>query len=244
MNKSPVTDAIVIDQISVAYSRELILDQLSCAIPQGGLVAIVGPNGAGKSTLLKSMLGFLKPLQGTISYMGTQRPPVMGYVPQRSSVDWDFPATVHDVVMMGTYHRLGWFRRPGTAEQEAAHDALKTVGMSHYADHHISELSGGQQQRVFLARALAQQTEITLMDEPLQGVDATTEEVILKTLHTLKDQQKTVIVVHHDILTVQDWFDDVILLNRKVIAHGKTADVLTQDNLSKTYGLPVTIPTA
>ena len=161
---------------------------------------------------------------------------LIGYVPQRESVDWDFPTSALDVVLMGTYGRLGWIRRPGAKQRELARHCLDQVGMASYAERQISQLSGGQQQRVFLARALAQQAQVYFMDEPFAGVDAATESAIVKLLHELRDEGKTVFVVHHDLETVREYFDFVILLNMRVVAHGPVSEVYTSENLQKTYG--------
>lgn len=230
---------ISIHNLSVAYHRELVLNNVSLEIPKGSLMAVVGPNGAGKSTLIQSMLGFLKPISGIVKMNGEQihhHCKNIGYVPQRSSVDWDFPTSVFDTVLMGTYHRLGWFRRPGREEKKTAVDCIEKVGMAKYSNRHISELSGGQQQRVFLARALAQEVEVYLMDEPLQGIDSATEKTIVRILKTLQEKGKTIVVVHHDLQSLPDYFDHVTLLNRTIIAHGPLKTVLTQKNLTKTYG--------
>jgi manganese/zinc/iron transport system ATP- binding protein len=202
-------------------------------------MAVVGPNGAGKTTLLKSILGLLKPAAGKVQIYGKpylEQRKLVGYVPQRGSVDWDFPTSVLDVVMMGRYGDLGWLRRPGRAEKEAAHQALEKVGMLDYASRQISQLSGGQQQRVFLARALAQDAQIYIMDEPFQGVDATTERAIVALLQELRHAGKTVLVVHHDLQTVPEYFDWVTLLNVRRIASGPVEDVFTEQNLRLTYG--------
>jgi manganese/zinc/iron transport system ATP- binding protein len=203
------------------------------------MAGIVGPNGAGKSTLIKSLLGLVPSLSGEALIYGksykSQRKRV-GYVPQRSSVDWDFPTTALDVVTMGLYGRLGWFKRPGRKERDESLEALDMVGMSALADRQISQLSGGQQQRVFLARALVQEADIYFLDEPMAGVDATTERAIIDILRRLRDEGKTLIVVHHDLQTVRRYFDWLLLLNVSVVAMGDIDDVFTVDNLRKAYG--------
>jgi manganese/zinc/iron transport system ATP- binding protein len=202
-------------------------------------MAIVGPNGAGKTTFIKAALGLIKPVAGQVLIYdkpyAVQRQ-LVGYVPQRGSVDWDFPTSVLDVVMMGRYGRLGWFRRPGRQEREIALEALEKVGMARYADRQISQLSGGQQQRTFLARALAQDAQIYFMDEPFQGVDATTERAIVALLKELRAAGKTVIAVHDDLQTVAEYFDWVMLLNVRCIATGPVGQVFTEENLRRTYG--------
>jgi manganese/zinc/iron transport system ATP- binding protein len=203
------------------------------------LMAIVGPNGAGKTTLIKSILGLLKPAAGRVLIYGRpydEQRKLVGYVPQRGSVDWDFPTSVLDVVMMGRYGNLGWLRRPGQKEKEMALEALEKVGMSKYAHRQISQLSGGQQQRTFLARALVQDAQVYFMDEPFQGVDATTERAIVALLKELREAGKTVVVVHHDLQTVPEYFDWVTLLNVRRIASGPVGLVFAEENLRLAYG--------
>lgn len=229
---------IKIEDLTVAYQQRPVLWDIDLDIPAGVLMAIVGPNGAGKSTLIKAMLGLIKPVAGRIAFWGKpyqEQRKQISYVPQRGSVDWDFPTNVLDVALMGRYGKLGWFRRPRAADRDLAMQALVKVGMQPYAGRQISQLSGGQQQRVFLARALAQEAEMYLMDEPFQGVDAKTEKAIVNLLKELRAQGKTVIVVHHDLQTVADYFDWVTLLNTRLIASGKIADVFTNDLVKLTY---------
>lgn len=230
--------AAIVHDLTVAYDVKPVLWDVDLSIPKGKLVAIVGPNGAGKTTLIKAMLGLIKPVSGNTLF------PTLGegnyknkiaYVPQSGSVDWDFPATVLDVVIMGRYGHLGWFKRPGREEKKMALATLEKVGMQHYANRQISQLSGGQQQRVFLARALIQQAEIYFMDEPFKGVDAQTEKAIVSLLKELKLQGKTVIVVHHDLQTVSDYFDWVTLINLRVIANGPVEEVFHEENLDTCY---------
>jgi manganese/zinc/iron transport system ATP- binding protein len=240
-NRQPATttQAIAVRDLTVAYGQKPVLWDVDLDVPMGVLMAIVGPNGAGKTTLIKAVLGLLKPVAGQITVMGkpyeSQRKHV-GYVPQRGSVDWDFPTNVLDVVTMGSYGALGWVKRPGKREKEKALDALDKVGMGKYAERQISQLSGGQQQRVFLARALVQDAQVYLMDEPFQGVDATTERAIVSLLQELRAQGKTVVVVHHDLQTVPDYFDWVTLLNVRLVASGPVDEVFTEQNLRLTYG--------
>lgn len=212
---------------------------IDLTVPSGLLMAIVGPNGAGKTTLIKAILGLLKKAAGQVLVFGepyTKQQQRVGYVPQRGSVDWDFPASVLDVVQMGLYGKLGWFKRPGKKEKAIAREALAKVGMEAYESRQISQLSGGQQQRVFLARALVQDADLYFMDEPFQGVDATTERAIIQILRTLRKAGKTVMVVHHDLQTVTEYFDYVMLLNVRGIASGPVEEVFTDENLRKTYG--------
>lgn len=230
---------ISVEDLTVAYDQKPVLWDVDMFVPQGTLMAIVGPNGAGKSTLIKTILGLIKPVAGTVLIKDktyAEQRQIVGYVPQRGSVDWDFPTNVLDVVMMGRYRALGWIKRPGQAEKEMALEALAKVGMSEYASRQISQLSGGQQQRVFLARALVQDAEVYFMDEPFQGVDATTERAIVNILKELRAGGKTVVVVHHDLQTVPEYFDWVMLLNVRSIASGPVEQVFTEENLRRTYG--------
>lgn len=231
--------AIEVNDLTVAYRDQPVLWDVDVSVPAGALMAIVGPNGAGKSTLIKSILDLVRPAAGSVLVNGRAFAEMRGtiaYVPQRGSVDWDFPTNALDVVMMGRYGALGWFRRPGKREREAAMHALEKLSMQDFAQRQISQLSGGQQQRVFLARALVQDAEIYLMDEPLQGVDAKTEESVVKLWQELRAAGRTVVVVHHDLETVPLYFDQVLLLNVKRIASGAVGDVFTEANLQKTYG--------
>lgn len=231
--------ALVVEGLTVAYDKNIVLEDITLEIPTGKLVAVVGPNGAGKTTLIKSIISLIKPVTGTVNF------PILGegktftqiaYVPQIETVDWDFPATVLDVVMMGRYGHLGWFKRVGKRERELAMDKLELVGMQDFATRQIQKLSGGQQQRVFLARALVQEATIYFLDEPLKGVDARTQTVIIELLQKLKEEGKTVIVVHHDLHTVNK-FDWVAMINTSLIAIGSVDTVFTQENINKTYGL-------
>lgn len=231
--------AIEVRDLTVAYRDKPVLWDVDLKVPAGVLMAIVGPNGAGKTTLIKAVLGLVDPAAGSVLIQGKPyqaRRSHVAYVPQRGSVDWDFPTNVLDVVLMGLYGRIGWFRRPGASHREAALKALAQVGMESFADRQISQLSGGQQQRVFLARALVQDAEVYFMDEPFQGVDATTERAIVDLLRDLRARGKTVVVVHHDLQTVPEYFDEVMLLNVRRIAAGPVSEVFTEDNLRETYG--------
>jgi manganese/zinc/iron transport system ATP- binding protein len=231
--------AIEVTDLTIAYKDKPVLWDVDMEVPSGTLMAIIGPNGAGKTTLIKSILGLVRPAAGQVLVHGkpyAEQRHLVGYVPQRGSVDWDFPTSVLDVVMMGRYGTLGWFKRPGALERAAALDALDKVGMKPYAERQISQLSGGQQQRVFLARALVQDAQLYFMDEPFQGVDATTERAIVALLQELRKAGKTVVVVHHDLQTVPEYFDWVIMLNVRRIASGPVDEVFTEQNLRKTYG--------
>jgi manganese/zinc/iron transport system ATP- binding protein len=233
-----------IHDLTVAYQRKPVLWDIDLDIPEGKLVGIVGPNGAGKSTLLRACLDLVPKASGEVRFFGqpyrAQRRRV-GYVPQRESVDWDFPVSALDVVAMGLYREIGWFRRVRREHLERARAALERVGIAHLAERQIAQLSGGQQQRVFLARALAQQAHLYLMDEPFAAVDAATERAIVTLLKDLQSRGRTTLVVHHDLATVTAYFDWVILLNLRVVAAGPTEEVFTPDNLHKTYGGRLTL---
>ena len=231
--------AIEVTDLTIAYRDKPVLWDVDMDVPAGILMAIVGPNGAGKTTMIKSILGLVKPAAGQVLVYGKpykEQRHLVGYVPQRGSVDWDFPTSVLDVVMMGRYGALGWLKRPGILERAAALDALDKVGMKSFAERQISQLSGGQQQRVFLARALVQDAQLYFMDEPFQGVDATTERAIVTLLQELRSAGKTVVVVHHDLQTVPEYFDWVTMLNVRRIASGPVSEVFTEQNLRQTYG--------
>ncbi len=233
------TLAVDVDDLTVAYREKPVLWDIDLKVPRGVLMAIVGPNGAGKTTLIKTILGLVKPAAGRVLIHGRpykEQRHLVAYVPQRGSVDWDFPTNVLDVVMMGRYGELGWIRRPGKTEQQLAEEALQKVGMLDFKKRQISQLSGGQQQRVFLARALVQEAQVYFMDEPFQGVDATTEKAIVKLLKELREAGKTVLVVHHDLQTVSEYFDWVMLLNVRSIASGKVREAFTENNLRLAYG--------
>ena len=224
-------NAIEIKNLTVAYGENIALEDLNLNIEVGSLMALVGPNGAGKSTLIKTILKFLKQITGEIKINAK----TLAYVPQRNSVDWDFPTTLFDVVEMGCYGRVGLFKRVNKEEKQKVLKAIKQVGMLEFKDRQISELSGGQQQRAFIARALVQEADIYLMDEPFQGVDSTTEKSIVEILKQLKAEGKTIIVVHHDLQTVPAYFESVALINKAVIVSGKVSEVFTQENIDVTY---------
>lgn len=238
------TSPLSIHDMTVAYHRKPVLWDIDYAAPDGQLVGIVGPNGAGKSTLVKACLDLVPKASGSVQIYGKpyrKQRRLVGYVPQRESVDWDFPASALDVVAMGTYGQLPWCLPVGKRQRGTAMQALEQVGMSDYAHRQISKLSGGQQQRVFLARALAQDAQVYFMDEPFAGVDASTESAIVELLRALKARGRTVLVVHHDLQTVPDYFDHVILLNMRIVAAGPTRSTFTRDNLQKTYGGRLTL---
>lgn len=242
--KIEVQTALEIHDLTVAFDRKPVLWNVDLKIPQGKLVGVIGPNGAGKSTLIKAVMGILPLSSGYAKLFDRDIDDVrskISYVPQRESVDWDFPASVLDVVLMGRYANLGLFRRPRKADRDIAMDCLRKVGMEAFADRQISQLSGGQQQRTFLARALAQQADIYFMDEPFAGVDAATEKTIIGLLKNMTQSGKTVVVVHHDLHSVSQYFDWVIMLNTRLIACGPTKETFTQENLHETYGGKLTI---
>ena len=224
-------NAIEIINLTVAYGENIALENFNLDVEVGSLMALVGPNGAGKSTLIKTILKFLKQITGEIKINGK----TLAYVPQRNSVDWDFPTTLFDVVEMGCYGRVGLFKRVSKEEKQKVLKAIEQVGMLEFKDRQISELSGGQQQRAFIARALVQEADIYLMDEPFQGVDSTTEKSIVDILKKLKSEGKTLIVVHHDLQTVPTYFETVTFINKNVIASGKIKEVFTQENIDMAY---------
>lgn len=239
MSNVETNDVLSIHELNASYRKNKVLNDVSFDVQSGSLTSIVGPNGAGKSTLLKVILDLHPKLSGKVSFFGSTFSKMktrIGYVPQRGSVDWDFPTNALDVVMMGLYGQVGWLKWPNRSHREKAMASLDQMGMADYAGRQISQLSGGQQQRVFLARALVQDADMYFMDEPLAGVDAATERAIMNTLKELKMAGKTVMVVHHDLQTVEEYFDHVLLLNRTVVAYGKTEDVFTKDNVYRAYG--------
>ena len=230
--------------LTVAYHRKPVIWDVGFDVPAGALVGIVGPNGAGKSTLLKAVMDLIPRASGRILVLGKsyrQNRHRVGYVPQRESVDWDFPVDALDVVTMGLYSKIGWCRPVRKQHRQAAMEALRRVGIAEFAHRQISQLSGGQQQRTFLARALVQDADLYLMDEPFAAVDAATERAIVDILHEMKQTGKTSVVIHHDLQTVPEYFDYVVLLNMRVVAHGPVEEVFTPENLQKTYGGRLTL---
>ena len=244
MKKTESIPAIQIHDMTIAYQKKPVLWDVDLDIPEGVLVGIIGPNGAGKSTMIKAVMNLVPKASGWVKIFGRpyeQMRSAIGYVPQRESVDWDFPINALDVVLMGRYGHVGWIRRPSSEDRDIAKEALDKVGMLEFGQRQISQLSGGQQQRIFLARALAQDARIYMMDEPFAGVDASTEKAIIDLLVELRRQGKTILVVHHDLQTVTEYFDWVIMLNMRVVASGRTDEVFTDENLQKTYGGRLTV---
>lgn len=239
LKENPVTPALFVRHLSVNYDQTPALWDINLEVPRGKIVGVVGPNGAGKSTFIKTVLGLVQPISGKVEFFGLPLKEIRGkvaYVPQRESVDWDFPITVRELVVMGRYGKLGLFRWPRAADRAAADHVLEKVGMEAYGDRQISQLSGGQQQRVFIARALMQDADVYFLDEPFAGIDLATEKVIMDLLHQLKDQGKTVFVVHHDLNTVESYFDWVMMLNMRLIACGNVHQVFNSDTLLSTFG--------
>lgn len=240
-----VDDPVIeVHDLTVTYSQKPVLWGIDLSLPKGSLVGIVGPNGAGKSTLIKAIMDLVPLSSGYVKLFDTALDEVrerISYVPQRESVDWDFPASVYDVVMMGRYGKLGLFRRPRQADREMVMESLRLVGMEQFKNRQISQLSGGQQQRVFLARALAQQADVYFMDEPFAGVDAATEKAIVELLRQMSKEGKTVVVVHHDLQSVAKYFDWLILLNMRLVASGPTSEVFREELLQEAYGGKLTI---
>ena len=231
--------AIDVQGLDLSYGETTAVEDVTFQLHSGRLVGVIGPNGAGKSTLIKAIVGAVRPDRGRIEVLGApvaQTLRSVTYVPQRGAVDWDFPITAEQVVRQGRYHSVGVLGRFLGQDRALVKQAMEAVGISELAGRQIGALSGGQQQRVFLARALAQDGELFLLDEPFSGVDAATESAIMGVLRGLRDQGKTVIVVHHDLMTVRDYFDELILLNRRLVSIGPTEEVFTPENLRETYG--------
>ncbi|MFI5334202.1 MAG: metal ABC transporter ATP-binding protein [Chlamydiales bacterium] len=232
-------NVLIVDHLTVNYDKTPVLWDIHLTLPAGMLVGVIGPNGAGKSTLLKTLLGMVEPLSGEVKFFGHRLQDVrkrVAYIPQRSSVDWDFPLTAEEVVLMGRYGRLGLFRWPKKEDKKKARDALARVDMLAFADRQIGQLSGGQQQRVFIARALAQEADLYLMDEPFAGVDLTTEKMLIALFRELAAQGKTLLIVHHDLSTVGSYFQWLLMLNTCLVASGPTQEIFHADNLLRAYG--------
>ncbi|MGC1482114.1 MAG: metal ABC transporter ATP-binding protein [Chthoniobacterales bacterium] len=244
MNSPDAAVPLEVHDLTVAYHKKPVLYGIDLRVPKGSLVGIIGPNGAGKSTFIKSVMGLLPLASGWVKIFGqsySKNCHRVGYVPQRESVDWDFPVNVMDVVLMGRYGHLRLAQRPTKRDREIARESLEKVKMLPFANRQIGNLSGGQQQRVFLARALAQESDLYLMDEPFVGVDAATESAIIEILTELKSRGKTLLVVHHDLATAKEYFDQLILLNMRLVAYGPTEEIFTPEILQTTYGGRLTI---
>ena len=230
--------AIETRELTVAYGNRCVLRSVDFVVPQQVVMGLIGPNGAGKSTLLKSVLNLVPRIHGQVKVFGKSAASIgreVGYIPQRSSVDWDYPITVRDLVTMGSYGRLGWLRRPGARERHDATTAMERMGILDLQSRQIGELSGGQQQRAFLARAFVQDAPIYFLDEPFTGVDVTTEKAMVEILHQMRDSGKTIVVVQHDLSTVGDYLDEVTLLNKRVVASGPVDTAFTPANIEATY---------
>lgn len=237
-NGAPAQFAIEARNLTVSFGPRPALLDVSVNIEPGQLVGVIGPNGAGKSTLIKAILGFVKPDFGSVKILGRpadQAGGLAAYVPQRGAVDWDYPVTVYEVALMGTYGRIPWWKDPGPREKAAAEEALKMVRMEDFRNRQIGQLSGGQQQRVFMARALAQGADVLLLDEPFAGVDAATERAILDVLNDAKSQGRTLVVVHHDLATAAEFFDKLCLVKQRLYAYGPPSAVLNPDLLGEVY---------
>lgn len=235
-------EQLTIDHLSVSYKNKKALSDISLTIEPRKLTGIIGPNGAGKSTLLKSMLGFLPVTKGNVTYLGVplkEHQRKFAYVEQRQTVDLSFPIDVFGVVLFGTYPKVGLFRQPGKKEKALAWACLEKVGMSEFAKRQIGELSGGQLQRVFIARALAQEADWIFLDEPFVGIDATSEKIIVDLLKQLRDEGKSIVIVHHDLHKVRDYFDRLILLNQTLIATGSVEEVFVAENMKQAYGAEI-----
>lgn len=243
-SNTKMRSAISVKGLSVSYDRKRVLTNIHLEVAYGNVYGVIGPNGAGKSTLFKSILSMVDINTGYIEVLGKDISDVrkkIAYVPQRDEVDWDFPATVEDIVLMGRYPHKKIFQRINAQDRKMAKEALADLGIEDLYNRQIGQLSGGQQQRVFIARALCQDAEVFFLDEPFVGVDMLTEEKIITILHKLADQGKTLLVVHHDLSSVEQYFDKVILLNQRLIAAGDTDTTFTQENISKAYGGQLTI---
>lgn len=239
-----MSQTIDVKNLSVSYSGKKAIRDVSFSMSAGKLIGIIGPNGAGKSTLIKGMLDLVSTDSGEVTMFGQTLDHMrkeIAYIPQRADIDWDFPILVRDTVLLGTYPKLGLFTRPGEEEKEIALKALAKVGMKDFADKQIGQLSGGQQQRVFVARSLAQQADIFFMDEPFVGVDINSEEIIINILKELRNQGKIIFVIHHDLTKVEEYFDEVILINRKLIAAGPVEEVVTPEIMEKTFEVPLSV---
>lgn len=239
-----MSNEVSVKDLSVSYYGNEVVSDVSFSFPAGKLIGIVGPNGAGKSTMLKAALGLIPKDSGTVTIAGNPLKNVqkkIAYVPQRSNIDWDFPIIVKDTVLLGTYPHLGLFRRPKKEHKEWAYECLREVGMEEFGNRQISELSGGQQQRVFLARALAQKADYFFLDEPFVGIDVKSEDVIIRILKELRDQGKTIFVVHHDLSKVESYFDDIILINKELYGAGPVKSVFHSDNMERCFNMKLSL---
>lgn len=239
-----MSKTIDVKNLSVSYSGKRAISNVSFSLESGKLIGIIGPNGAGKSTLVKGMLNLVPKDSGEVQIYGQSLDSMrqeIAYIPQRAEIDWDFPILVRDTVLLGTYPKLGLFKRPGAKEKARAMEALTKVGMEDFADKQIGQLSGGQQQRVFVARSLAQDAEIFFMDEPFVGVDINSEEIIIKVLKELRDQGKTIFVIHHDLTKVEDYFDDVILINKELMGAAPVKEIVTPELMERTFEAPLSV---
>jgi len=230
---------IVVNDLTCIYDRKPVIWDLHFSVPKGAMVAVIGPNGAGKSTLIKAMIGLVPAISGKVRFFGKKLDQMalkIAYVGQRANIDWDFPITAFEVVLMGLYGRIGPFRRPSKKDRAEVYKVLEKIGMSALADRQISDLSGGQQQRLFVGRALMQDADVYFLDEPFSGIDMTTEKLIVDILKELASEGKIFFVVHHDLNTVESYFDYAILLNMRLVAFGKLSEVFNSENLVKTFG--------
>ncbi len=235
-------NCLVIRGLTVAYNRRVVLKDVQADIRRGQVIGVVGPNGGGKSTLLKAILGIAPVVAGTVTLFGrpvSEMRRHIAYVPQREAVDWDFPVTVADVATMGRYPRAGWIRRPGRRDRAFAEEMLDRVGMLGERRTQIGQLSGGQQQRVFIARALAQEADVLLLDEPMNGIDSATQEIVMKVIEEQKDAGKIVLLATHDLVSASCACDCLCCINERMVSYGPLEETYTPENLSKTYGGPV-----
>ncbi len=232
-------DVIQIENLTVNYGKNLVLWEVFLSISSGKMIGIIGPNGAGKSTFLKALMGFCPKLSGKITFWQKAFSSVrtkIAYIPQKEEIDWDFPITVYEVVLMGRFSHLRFWQRPKAFDKQKVFDALEKVGLKEYAKRQIGQLSGGQQQKLFLARAIAQEAKVYLLDEPFQGVDATSEKVIIQVLKQWRNEGKTILIVHHDLSRLKEYFDELVFLNKRIIASGPLEQVLTEENLQAVFG--------
>lgn len=239
-----MSQTIDVKNLSVSYSGKKAIQDVSFSLDSGKLIGIIGPNGAGKSTLIKGMLDLVSKDSGEVKILGQSVDEMrkeIAYIPQRADIDWEFPILVKDTVLLGTYPRLGLFKRPKEKEKKIAMEALTKVGMEDFADKQIGELSGGQQQRVFVARSLAQKADVFFLDEPFVGVDIKSEEIIIDILKKLKNQGKTIFIIHHDLTKIEEYFDEIILINKKIFGAGPVKEIVTPELMEKTFETPLNV---